>query len=58
MLRHRSEVLEFADRVPSLARADTAAHEREIEEKLRLMNNELHGLNVRLIRERLPSDVS
>ena len=54
LLRQRLEVLEFGDRVPSLARADTAAHKREIEEKLRLLNNELHDLNVQLIREQLP----
>ena len=58
VLRQRLEVLEFADRVPSLARAATAAHKREVEEKLRLLNEELHDLNVQLIREGLDSDLS
>jgi hypothetical protein len=57
-LRQRLEVLELADRVPSLARADTAAHKREIDEKLRLLDEELHDLNVQLIREGMSSDFS
>ena len=57
-LRQRLEVLEFADRVPSLARADTATHKREIEEKLRMLDDELHDLNVQLIREGMSSDLS
>jgi len=35
-----------------------AKHNREITEKLRLMEDELHGLNVELIREGLPADPS
>jgi len=57
-LRQTLEVLGIADRVPSLARADIATHKREIEGKLRLLDEELHELNVQLIREGLPPDLS
>lgn len=57
-LRRSLEVLEIADRVPSLARVDATAHKREIAEKLRLLENELHRLNVQLIREGLSADHS
>jgi hypothetical protein len=54
--RQRLEVLELADRVPSLARIDAAAHKREIAEMLRLLNEELRDLNVQLIREGLSAN--
>jgi hypothetical protein len=56
--RQRLEVLELADRVPSLARVDAATHKREIAEKLHLLNEELHDLNVQLIREGLSGNPS
>jgi hypothetical protein len=56
--RQRLEVLELADRVPSLARVDAATHKRDIAEKLRLLNEELHDLNVQLIREGLSAKPS
>ena len=52
--RKRLEVLNLVDRhAPSLVREDAANHKREITEKLRLLNEELHALNVQLIREGL-----
>ena len=56
--RQRLEVLELADRVPSLARVEAATHKREIAEQLRLLNEELHDLNVQLIREGLSANRS
>jgi predicted HTH domain antitoxin len=57
--RHRKRLhilgraLERADRSPNQVREDVAIHKREIAERLRLFEEELHELNVQLIREGL-----
>lgn len=53
----RLEVLNLLDRcAPSLVREDAANHKQEIAEKLRLLNEELHALNLQLIREGLSAN--
>lgn len=55
--RERLEVLNLVDRLaPSLVRANAATQKGEIAEELRLLNEELHNLNVQLIREALSAN--
>jgi hypothetical protein len=51
-LRQQSYVLEFVERnAPSLMREEAATHRLEVTEKLHLLENALHALNVQLIRQ-------
>jgi hypothetical protein len=55
--RHRLSVMKFADqRAASPAKEAVARHNQEIAEKLRSVENELHELNVQLIREEMSGD--
>jgi hypothetical protein len=56
-LRQQSYVLEFVERnAPSLMREEAATHRLEVTEKLHLLENALHALNVQLIRQGLPAN--
>ena len=55
--RERLEVLQLADRAPVLGSRRYCRHEREIGEKLCSLDEELHDLDVQLIREGVSSEL-